>query len=362
MSHSAFRLTGFLPTLILPSANRSATISKHAQPLTARTPTRAAFLLALAATAARAQTTDPAIAPSVSPKAVRRHTPRQPAAPAGPNLDLVLLDPAHGGMDSGAHLGPNLVEKDVNLAFAQRLRGVLAARGFTVVLTRENDPTPQPATPGPDPTQPPIPAPPPPQVTPDARAELANRSHPLACLLLHATAAGRGVHLYTSALAPVSNPYGQPLAPDQRPIQLWDTAQAAFLRESARLAGDLAQAIRNLSLPLLTGTASVSPADSMACAAVAIEVAPLQPNGGSVTPSSDAAYQSRLANAIVEALLLYRSQAVAAQPVPAPPAAVPPAVKPKPRPRPRPVDPDGLPAPALRKSAAPPADPSGDTQ
>ncbi len=270
------------------------------------------------------------------------------ATPTGPNLNLILLDPAHGGQDSGAHLGPNLFEKDVDLAFAQRLRTVLAARGFTVELTREADPAPQSPTPNPDSTQTSTPIAPAPQLTPDARAELSNRLHPLACLLLHSTEAGRGVHLYTSALAPVSTPFGSAeLPPDQRPIQLWDIAQATFLPSSQRLAAALSQSIRNLGVPLIAGAASVSPIDSMSCAAVLVELAPAQPNGGSMTQPSDAGYQSRLANSILDALLLFRSQVAAAQPAPAAPEpAAQPVAKPKPRPKPKPApeptpDPNG---------------------
>jgi N-acetylmuramoyl-L-alanine amidase len=51
----------------------------------------------------------------------------------------ILLDPGHGGEETGA-LGPNgYPEKAVNLTMAQRLRTQLQARGATVILTRETD-------------------------------------------------------------------------------------------------------------------------------------------------------------------------------------------------------------------------------
>ena len=50
-----------------------------------------------------------------------------------------MLDAAHGGVDSGSRIGDSTLEKDVTLALAFRLRSLLAARGFTVVMTREND-------------------------------------------------------------------------------------------------------------------------------------------------------------------------------------------------------------------------------
>lgn len=51
----------------------------------------------------------------------------------------VVLDPGHGGNESGA-IGPNgLVEKDVNFAVAQDVRQMLEAQGATVVLARTGD-------------------------------------------------------------------------------------------------------------------------------------------------------------------------------------------------------------------------------
>jgi N-acetylmuramoyl-L-alanine amidase len=51
----------------------------------------------------------------------------------------VVLDPGHGGNESGA-VGPTgLVEKDVNLAVTQDVQQLLEAQGATVVLTRTGD-------------------------------------------------------------------------------------------------------------------------------------------------------------------------------------------------------------------------------
>lgn len=51
---------------------------------------------------------------------------------------IVVLDPGHGGVDSGANR-PEIVEKDINLAVAQRLKEILVQRGAVVVLTRDTD-------------------------------------------------------------------------------------------------------------------------------------------------------------------------------------------------------------------------------
>ncbi|MDB5473042.1 MAG: hypothetical protein JWP99_345 [Devosia sp.] len=53
---------------------------------------------------------------------------------------LVVLDPGHGGIDSGAETASGVKEKDVVLAFALRLQELLVASGrFDVALTREDD-------------------------------------------------------------------------------------------------------------------------------------------------------------------------------------------------------------------------------
>jgi N-acetylmuramoyl-L-alanine amidase len=51
----------------------------------------------------------------------------------------VVLDPGHGGDQTGA-IGPNgLRESDLNLAVAERVAALLREQGVTVVLTREDD-------------------------------------------------------------------------------------------------------------------------------------------------------------------------------------------------------------------------------
>jgi N-acetylmuramoyl-L-alanine amidase len=64
------------------------------------------------------------------------------AAPAQPRPKVITLDPGHGGPEIGAvSAGPGgyLAEKDSNLDMAYRLRTLLEADGYHVVLTRETD-------------------------------------------------------------------------------------------------------------------------------------------------------------------------------------------------------------------------------
>jgi N-acetylmuramoyl-L-alanine amidase len=51
----------------------------------------------------------------------------------------VVIDAGHGGHDRGGIPGQRIAEKDMTLDVAQRLRNVLAASGYRVVMTRNSD-------------------------------------------------------------------------------------------------------------------------------------------------------------------------------------------------------------------------------
>src|SRR6266403_5222640 len=51
----------------------------------------------------------------------------------------VVIDAGHGGHDRGGIPGQRISEKDMPLDVAQRLRNVLAASGYRVVMTRDSD-------------------------------------------------------------------------------------------------------------------------------------------------------------------------------------------------------------------------------
>ncbi|MEY2480467.1 MAG: N-acetylmuramoyl-L-alanine amidase [Verrucomicrobiota bacterium] len=57
--------------------------------------------------------------------------------PEGP-FALVIIDPGHGGQDSGAMCGGTL-EKDLTFDVAQRLERLVQAQGLSVILTRHGD-------------------------------------------------------------------------------------------------------------------------------------------------------------------------------------------------------------------------------
>ncbi len=50
-----------------------------------------------------------------------------------------MFEPAHGGIDGGATGIGGVVEKDVNLQISLKLREILKANGYEVIMTRDTD-------------------------------------------------------------------------------------------------------------------------------------------------------------------------------------------------------------------------------
>jgi N-acetylmuramoyl-L-alanine amidase len=189
----------------------------------------------------------------------------------------VVLDAAHGGDDTGGHSGTWL-EKNLTLELSVRLRSLLAARGVTVVTTRENDTN----------------------VDRVRRDELANHANAQVCISLHASLSGTGVHLFTSSLAPAQAARFEP----------WSTAQAPWIDRSLALAGVLNSALQHAGLNVTLGRTSLPVVDSMACPAVAIELSPeggASSKGSPVDSLNDADYQARVTEALAAAIVEWRS-------------------------------------------------------
>lgn len=200
--------------------------------------------------------------------------PAAPLPPVQPHF-IVVLDAAHGGSDTGARLGDRLLEKDIVLALSVRLRSMLTARGVPVVTTREADVS--------------LPA--------VNRAETANHTLAAACISLHATATGTGVHLFTSSLS---------AAPGNR-FLAWQTAQSAFIAQSLRLSSEINSAMAHAEVPVSLGRTSIQPLDSFACPAVAVEIAPLAGTQSTAPAAlSDAGYQARIVDALAAAIQQWR--------------------------------------------------------
>lgn len=193
--------------------------------------------------------------------------PPTPARPAG--RFVVVIDAAHGGADGGARLTDKMLERELVLALSVRLRSVLSAHGIYVVTTRESDTA--------------IPA--------LNRAETANHAAAAACITLHATASGDGVHLFTTSLTQIPLTRFLP----------WETAQGAYADQSIRLASEINSAMTHAEIPVTLGRTALQPLDSFTCPAVVAEVAPLNRSAG-VTPLSDSDYQDRLVAAMAAAI------------------------------------------------------------
>lgn len=202
-----------------------------------------------------------------------------PAAPAAPPARfVVVLDAAHGGDDSGGRLASNQLEKTFTLALSGRLRSLLGARGIQVVMTRESDAA----------------------VDPVKRAEIANHAQAQACIVMHASESGSGVHLYASSLTPA------------RPVRFaaWKTAQAAWVTRSLALEGMLNSALLQAGMNVTLGRTSLPAVDSMTCPAVAVEIAPeLGPDKKVAANLDDPGYQARVATALAAALVEWRTEA-----------------------------------------------------
>lgn len=56
----------------------------------------------------------------------------------GPHSGVIVVDAGHGGIDGGA-CRDGILEKDINLSIALKLKSILEERGYTVVMTREED-------------------------------------------------------------------------------------------------------------------------------------------------------------------------------------------------------------------------------
>src|SRR5580698_6549628 len=164
---------------------------------------------------AGAQTTPPPPPPPAPP-------PAQPSVvKTAPPRFGVVIDAAHGGSASGARLSDYQLEKDLVLTLSVRLRSTLAAHGIYVVTTRESDSA--------------IPA--------LNRAEAANHVGAAACITLHATTSGSGIHLFTASLTPI------PITP----LLPWETAQGAYAEQSVRLSAENDSAMTHAEIPVTLG-------------------------------------------------------------------------------------------------------------
>jgi N-acetylmuramoyl-L-alanine amidase len=207
--------------------------------------------------------------------------------PAAPLAVTVILDPAHGGPDSGAHGEPSeeeAMEKDLVLAIALGMRRELERQGVRVVLTRQNDMG----------------------MSIDERAAVANSLGAGFFVSLHVGSTGEA---NTAETYSFGTPHGAappafvPRLPGIEAVR-WDDAQAGYLVASRRLAEllqvELAQKLpRSSDLPQF---AEVRQLRVVAHPAVAIELSRVAEDN----PEALEATAAPLAAALVRAMTAYR--------------------------------------------------------
>jgi N-acetylmuramoyl-L-alanine amidase len=222
--------------------------------------------------------------PPTTPPAAPALAPPQTAGPA------IVLDPAHGGTDTGAR-GENAVEKDVVLQPARTVRAVLERQGYRVVLTRNDDSNP----------------------SYDDRAATANAYREPIFVSLHAASTGpagsvRAYYMQFAAAitAPAQAAAGNSAARAAPPVALarWEDAQRAYAGASHRLAdvmeGEFAQSFQG-SPPYSAGV-PVRALRSVIAPAIAVEVS----NVSGETPDVLAAMGEPLGEAIARGIAAFR--------------------------------------------------------
>jgi N-acetylmuramoyl-L-alanine amidase len=153
------------------------------------------------------------------------------------SIRTIALDPGHGGDDVGARGADGAVEKDLTLAVARRLKTMIEGRlGIRVLLTRDDDRN--------------LPL--------DDRTAVANNSKADVFISLHANAsmrpAANGASVYVAAFDHI-DPAQKTLTPERVPVfgggsrdielVLWDLAQIRYINQSAELARQLGEELRD---------------------------------------------------------------------------------------------------------------------
>jgi N-acetylmuramoyl-L-alanine amidase len=211
----------------------------------------------------------------------------QSSAPARQSV-VVVLDPAHGGTDTGARGENNIAEKDVVLGFAREIRGELESLGYRVVLTRNDDSNP----------------------SYDDRAATANANRNAVFVSIHlastgavGTARAYYYQYWTSFATAAQTTPSSANAPAPGAVT-WEEAQRPYADQSRRFAevlqGELSTRFSG-SASAPTGTA-VRGLRSIEAPAVVVELSSTAVSD----PSSLTAMAAPLASAIVHAVELFR--------------------------------------------------------
>jgi N-acetylmuramoyl-L-alanine amidase len=177
-------------------------------------------------------------------------TPAQPeqiaTTPPRAGLNVVVLDPAHGGTDLGARGTGGIHESDIVLEFAAQVRTALESQGFQVVQTRQGNANP----------------------SFDDRSAMANAQRGSIFVTLHIASTGTPGTARVYVMNDIAS------GADATGLIPWDRAQAPFVSLSRKLGdqiqGLLAQKFKGS--PAVAQTASVRQLRTTAAPAIAVEI------------------------------------------------------------------------------------------
>jgi N-acetylmuramoyl-L-alanine amidase len=199
------------------------------------------------------QTQQPAASSSTTPSAAAAGQSGVPTPPGSlpgvqtpGGLNVVVLDPAHGGTDLGARGTGGIQESEITMEFAAEVRRALEQQGFQVVQTRQGNDNP----------------------SFDDRSAIANAQRNAVFIALHISSTGLPgtVRVYVNSDLPaVTSANG---------FIPWDRAQAPYLGLSRKL-GDLVQGMltqRFKGSPDTAQTATIRQLRTTAAPAIAVEV------------------------------------------------------------------------------------------
>jgi len=178
----------------------------------------------------------------------------------------IVIDPGHGGSDTGSPLPGGQVEKDVALEIARALRSALQSRTQArIVLTRDGDV----------------------DVSSDRRAAIANGAKADLYLSIHLDNEGvvRGGGFRVLSYQSITENSEAPIVVGDGnvalPMPAWRGAQSPFAGTSLALAEGVARALRQVfpATPTVTEAGRLETLQSVACPALLLESAPTARTG-----------------------------------------------------------------------------------
>lgn len=220
------------------------------------------LLLALLAAWSQTIAQTPSPANPSTPPAIQQAAPNaqsvtsNPSALPRPGLNIVVLDPAHGGTDTGAHGTGGLRESEIVLEFAAQLRQALESQGFQVLQTRSSNENP----------------------SFDDRSAMANAQTGAVFVSLHISSTGLPgtARVYVNSDLPISGSGKN----NSNALLPWDRAQAPFLPLSHKL-GDIVQGYLTLRFkgsPNNAQSSAIRQLRTTAAPAIAVEISSVSVN------------------------------------------------------------------------------------